>query len=304
MEGVTVRLLVVWKRTSDQQRYLVLYENDLFCPGYLSNFSIVGLPLIHLGYAYELSSRVIGIEALALTACSYDFMHNYLDDEAHTFTGPTSDSTNSNNPLAILDRIRHDNRFNNLPPDTDSLDFFTLFQQSERAVLEHWNAWKISEQGLTAQFEASQRTAVALLVATCASGPYNKMLARLLASSHAVRVLLPHLPGQSQISVVRQWWLLTVATYIGQARPEVDLSKIESVVVGDRDWVFVRAKALEGGRALDADSVQGRCPSSSLRNKLLILGISSTCVEGSSRHGGRPGSILPQVCSQARNLTK
>ena len=48
----------------------------------------LGHPLIHLGYAEEMSSRTIAIESLTLAACFYNDWHVYLDDPKYTKPAP------------------------------------------------------------------------------------------------------------------------------------------------------------------------------------------------------------------------
>ena len=36
-------------------------------------------PLIHIGYAFELDSQIVGIEALAMTAVCYNYLHEVID---------------------------------------------------------------------------------------------------------------------------------------------------------------------------------------------------------------------------------
>lgn len=77
-------------------------------------------------------------------------------------------------------------------------------------MLEHWNAWQVEDP--RAQFEESQKAAVALLVGTPRpggrEGKYDFFIVHLLTSSHAVRILLPLIPAKFQVPLVRQWWLL------------------------------------------------------------------------------------------------
>ena len=64
----------------------------------------VGHPLIHLGYAYELNSRTIAIEALALGACFYSSLHKYIDDPKYT----KPSHYQSTSLLEILRRVKDD----------------------------------------------------------------------------------------------------------------------------------------------------------------------------------------------------
>ncbi|OCK96919.1 uncharacterized protein K441DRAFT_656215 [Cenococcum geophilum 1.58] len=217
-----------------------------------SLISGLGHPLIHLGYAYELDSRTVAIEALALSTCFYNFLHKYLDDPS--YTKPSTFSSSS--PLDILHKVGQDKRLDGLfdHQGLDNLD--KLFAEHEDIVMEYWNAWGLPNP--KEQFEESQKTAVALLVATHHPGNENFdfFLVHLLTSSHAVRILLPIIPTQFHVALVRQWWLFTVAVYIAQLRPEIKMEKINEYDLKGRDWKFVVDKALNSKHSMDAHYVK------------------------------------------------
>ncbi|KAI9792491.1 MAG: hypothetical protein M1835_007857 [Candelina submexicana] len=252
-----------------QRAFLDFFEDELVLKGYdwrkvvaeflfegkepLINNVSVGHPLIHLGYAFELANREVAMEALAMTASSHNFLHKYLDDPS--YTKPSTYSSDS--PLEMLKRVYDDRRFNGLFGDHGAGNIKPLFDHHEAAVLEHWNAWKIEDP--TKQFEQSQQAAVAILVAThgACSGKYDFFLVHLLTTSHAVRILLPLIPEKFHVPVVRQWWLLTLAVYIAQLRPSINLKSIEEFELGGKDWKWVEKQAIDGKFATDAHYVKG-----------------------------------------------
>jgi len=212
----------------------------------------VGHPLIHLGYAYELSSRELAMEALGLATTSYNFLHKYLDDPQ--YSKPSTSNTSS--PLEILQRVHSDKRLDNLFDHRGASNIEPLFKDHEALVLEHWNAWQLSNP--KKQFEDSQYAAAALLVATHKPGSsYDFFVVHLLTTSHAVRILLPLIPAKFHVALVRQWWLLTLAVYIAQTRPEIKLDTITGYDTKGRDWKWVEKQAVEGKWALDAHYVKG-----------------------------------------------
>lgn len=225
-------------------------------------YNVVGHPLIHLGYAYELSSRELGIEALAMGSIAYNFLHKYLDDAS--YTKPSTYSTTS--PLEILHKIADDKRFDGLFDSRGSRNIETLFRDHENLVLEHWNAWTISDPNK--QFADSQEAAVALVVRTVKPGThaYDFFMVHILTTSHAVRILLPLIPRKFHISLVRQWWLLTIAVYVAQLRPKID-DDIE--VKPPQGWKYVEDKAINGPWATDAHYVKGKPPVCSFRTVLM-----------------------------------
>ncbi len=218
--------------------------------------SVVGHPLIHLGYAYELSSRDLAMEALAMAATSYNHLHKYLDDPSYTTPSPPNNPSKS--PLELLCRLQKDNRFDGVLRDPGPDNLQPLFRDHEALMLEYWNAWQISSDP-TQDFQASQRAAAALLVASRKAGgaPYDFFLVHVLTTSHAVRILLPLLPAKYHIPLVRQWWLLTLSVYIAQLRPEILLRSVGDYDLKGRGWGWMDGQAVGGKYALDAHYVKG-----------------------------------------------
>ncbi len=212
----------------------------------------MGHPLIHLGYAYELSSRELAMEALGLATTSYNFLHEYLDDPSYSKLSTYSNSS----PFEILQCVAGDKRFDKLFDHRGSSNLEPLFKDHEALVLEYWNSWRLPNP--KKQFEDSQHAAAALLVATHEPGSkYDFFQVHLLTTSHAVRILLPLIPAKFHVALVRQWWLLTLAVYIVQFRPEIKLNIITGYDPKGRGWEWVDKQAVEGKWALDAHYVKG-----------------------------------------------
>ncbi|KAK3694948.1 hypothetical protein B0T22DRAFT_453889 [Podospora appendiculata] len=210
----------------------------------------LGHPLIHLGYAYEFDNREIAMEALGLAATQYNFLHKYLDDPSYTSKSPLR----STSPTDLLDKVANDARFDGFFKDPGFDNVEPIFQEHEALILEYWNALDLTDP--VKQFQESQEAAVALLVATVKPGThaYNFFVVHLLTTSHAVRILLPFLPAKFHLSLVRQWWLLTLAVYIAELRPKIDPDYI-----GDpkgKSWNYVEYKALNSQWSTDAHYVK------------------------------------------------
>ncbi|EKD16228.1 uncharacterized protein L3040_009532 [Drepanopeziza brunnea f. sp. 'multigermtubi'] len=201
----------------------------------------LGHPLIHLAYAYELSSKEVGIEALAMSSCCYNYLHKYLDHPSYTIASTYSTTS----PLEILHKIHTDTRFDGLFEDRGASNIEIIFSQHESLVLEHWNAWTIIDPNK--QFRESQEAALALLVRTVEPGThaYDFFMVHLLTTSHAVRVLLPLIPKKFHIGLVRQWWLLAIAVYIAQLRPKIS-EDIEGKPEAGKGWKYVEEMAVTG----------------------------------------------------------
>ena len=193
------------------------------------------------------------MEALGIAATSYNYLHKYLD--VTSYTRNSTYSTNS--PIEILKRVAADKKFDGLFEHCGGNNINLLFQNHEGLILEHWNAWQISNP--TKQFEDSQRAAVALLAATQEGRPdrYDFFFVHLLTTSHAVRILLPEIPPRFHINVLRQWWLLTLAVYIAQLRPAIEQDSVLDYDHGQKNWSWIDKQALEGEWSMDAHYVKG-----------------------------------------------
>ncbi|KAF2756701.1 hypothetical protein EJ05DRAFT_512327 [Pseudovirgaria hyperparasitica] len=266
-----------------QRAFIDFFEDQLVLNGYdwhqlLSDFlfagpaplihemlvSGLGHPLIHLAYAYELSSSTLAIEALALGTCFYTPAHaKYLDDPAYT-QPPANPSAD---PLVILARVRTDARFDGLFDSRKPKNVDVVFEQAEEALLEHWNAWTWTAatdadagadvDGARGAFERAQRAAMGLLVASRTHGQrFDFFLCHLLTSSHAVRVLLGVVPARWHVVLVRQWWLFVLAVYVAQMRPGVEMERIAEVDVAGRGWGHVQKEALGSAWSADAHFVK------------------------------------------------
>ena len=212
----------------------------------------VGHPLIHLGYAYELSSRDIAMEALAHAATAHNYLHKYFDEPSYTMLGTHSTTS----LLNILERVTGDTRFDGLFEEAGYDNIDVLFKDHEDLVLEYWNMWTLPNP--KEQFEASQHLATCLLAATQRPGKnsYNFFLVHLLTTSHAVRIMLPVIPSKFHVSLVRQWWLLTLAVYIALLRPTITPGLIDDYDSGDRMWSWIDKQSVESSWALDAHYIK------------------------------------------------
>ncbi|KAL4897617.1 hypothetical protein BDV59DRAFT_168100 [Aspergillus ambiguus] len=236
-----------WKEVV--QNYLYSGRQPLFS----SLIADLGHPLIHLGYAFELSSREVAMEALALTATCYSDIHKYFDDPSYSQAHSSYSTTSL---FEILDKVRADKRFHGLFGTPGDHNMETLFREHEADLLHHWNAWEISNP--MEQFRETQEVAAALLTTTLSqpTQKYDFFLVHVLTTSHAVRILLPLIPGRFQLSLIRQWWLMTLAVYIGQLRPELDLDAVRNYELGGRDWTWTATKATKSEWATDAHYVK------------------------------------------------
>lgn len=188
-----------------------------------------------------------------MAATCYTPLHKYLDDPKYTRPSPYKDSS----PLSLLLRINADRRLDAVITEANPANDDLLLKDHESILLEYWNALQISNP--TKQFEDTQLAATALVVATHhENGPkYNFFMLHILTTSHAARILLPFIPPQHHIAFLRQWWLLTVLTYMSQNRPQINLDSVLNFDLQGKDWSWVDKQAIEGEYALDEHYVKG-----------------------------------------------
>lgn len=190
------------------------------------------------------------MEALGLAATCYSDLHKYLDDPQYA-RAETSYRTSS--PLEILSRVQNDRHFDNLFDAPGGDNMTVVFRDHEAQLLSHWNAWDISDP--TKQFQDTQEAAAALLLASGKTG-YDFFIVHLLTSSHAVRILLPLIPSEFHVALLRQWWLVTLAIYIAQLRPQIDIDSIKDYDLKGKSWAWIDNEAVVGSWSLDAHFVK------------------------------------------------
>ncbi|KAK7419034.1 hypothetical protein QQX98_003536 [Neonectria punicea] len=217
-------------------------ENHLYSgPELLLNGLSGGLghPFIHLAYGYEFDSKKVITEALSLGCTEYDQTHKYLD------SSPPDNSTYKTTSLAeTLEKLHNDNRFDDYSQDLGFANIFTLLSQCELEVLGHWNALVVEDA--TTQLTDWLQTAVALAVsAVNAEGGLDFYLAHVLTVGHALRILLPLMPEQHRIPVMKQYGLLTILIYLAQLRPSFGVDAIKSLRVDHASWDAIYRSTLE-----------------------------------------------------------
>ena len=224
----------------------------------------LGHPLIHLGYAYELNSREIAMEALGLAATCYDPQLSSLLHQ--TSPNPKPSTTDL---FEVFTRVHDDPAFKVFDtPDNGNLETILDTPALLNAVLSHYSSWDVTNP--TVQFEQSQKFAAALLIATSPSvggHGYDFFLVHLLTTSHAVRILLPFIPPKHHVDLVREWFLITLLIYVAQLCPmvrapstpdaaETSEHPVEKFELKGKGWDFVYKQALEGKHATDAHFVK------------------------------------------------
>lgn len=189
------------------------------------------------------------MEALGMASVCYNNIHKYLENPE---LSQAEASYHSTSLFDIIDKVRSDKKLDGLFVTPGDHNLEKLFESHEALLLDHWNAWNIENP--VEQFRESQELATALLVATHQNSTekYDFFFVHILTTSHAVRVLLPWIPAKFQIPLVRQWWLVTLAIFIAQKRPEINMDTIRDYDVKGKDWTWTAKQAVKGEQSTDS----------------------------------------------------
>jgi Questin oxidase-like len=220
----------------------------------------LGHPLIHLAYAYELDNKELAMEAVAVACLSADH------DIIRLINEPSPPTECTSNPLQLLVKLRDDDRFDSFKSkDTEAKMTATLLstEKYSDATLEYFHSWPqpASKRSLNHQFEDAVDAAITVVLTTHkpSKPAYDFFLLHVLTSAHAVRILLPIVPVEFQINLLRQWWLLAVVVYISQLRPLIKENYIDDFKLekGKDSWKWVEYEAVEGKWRNDSHFVKG-----------------------------------------------
>jgi hypothetical protein len=75
--------------------------------------------------------------------------------------------------------------------------------------------------------------------------------AHILTVAHALRVLWTYLPPKHMATVLKQYVLFVILTYVSQLRPDFGIEVLEEVTLDGRGWDWVINTALNSKWALD-----------------------------------------------------
>ncbi|KAF3481955.1 uncharacterized protein GIQ15_04714 [Arthroderma uncinatum] len=250
-----------------QRAYLDFFEDVLVNRGYdwnavvleylcsgdkpLINSLIAGFghPLIHLGFAFEISSREVAMEALAMISCCYDDMHKFFDEPSDIQRNMTQRYTTSS-LFEAFEEIRGDRRFDGIFTNPGGNNVEDIFKTHQTLLLEHWMAWDPKDMGPTEQFRMIQQFATTLIITRHAGKPHDFFFAHLLTTTHALRVVIPVIPAKFHLPLLRQWFLLAIAVYVAQLRPKIKINDVGRYAIGEKDWNWVDNQALTNEMAV------------------------------------------------------
>jgi hypothetical protein len=202
----------------------------------------LGHSLIHIGYAFELDSQVVGIEALTMTAIYYDYLHEVIDK----LQPPKSPSKSA---LEIFKNIHTDSQ---LPiydtPGADNNPEQTVKNCNDR-VFYHYNQWKINKENLEKSVEELFDLTVYIYGATHKPNEieFDFFLVHLLTSMHAIRIISSHIDNQDIFGhLLLQFFYFAIVIYISQLRPKIDEHLIHDYKIDEEknNWNYVIDRSL------------------------------------------------------------
>ncbi|CAF3853899.1 unnamed protein product [Rotaria sp. Silwood1] len=223
--------------------YRDFFHEQLTTKHPLINGVICGLahPLIHIGYAFELDSQIVGIEALAMTAVSYNYLHDIVDK----LKPPKSPSKSA---IEIFKDIRLDNRL----PSYDTSDVPTLEEIVKNytdSVLSHYNQWKMNKENIEKTIEELFDLAVYAYGATHKPNDieFGFVLLHLVTAMHAIRIIYPHINNQKTFEhILLAVFYFAIVVYVYQLRPEINEHLINDYKMDDEknNWNYVIERIL------------------------------------------------------------
>ena len=219
-----------------RKRFLDLLLEDKAQP--MINGVVCGLlhPLIHIGYALELDSRIVAIEALTQTAVCCTEHEEVINKLKLPKSGTKS-------ALEVLQDIRLDNRFSILD-ELATGNLGDIIVKLIDPILSHYDQWNINGNNLEEAIEELLDVSVYIYGATHKPDQieFDFFLLHLLTGMHAIRVTYPHLNDQQTAkNILMQFFFITCVVYIARLRPEINKKLIIDYEVDDAkdNWTYV-----------------------------------------------------------------
>jgi hypothetical protein len=226
----------------------------------------VAHPLIHIGYAFELDSQVVGADALGMTAVCYDYLHEVVDK----LKPPKSPSKTA---LEIFKNLHSDTQL----PIYDApgvINFEGTVKNYGDLILSYYNQWKINEENLEKTMEELFDLSVYLYGATHKPNEieFDFFILHLVTSMHAIRIIYSHINNKQIFEhLLLQFFYFGMIVYISQLRPEINEDFIHDYKIDNEknNWNYVidrtlNTKLIDDSHAVkviralrDADQVYG-----------------------------------------------
>lgn len=210
-----------WKNTV--KRYLV-DEHDCLVNGVYGGLTHA---IIHLGYAFEVDSAYLAVEALTLNATNY---------QSYDLKLPNVEKT-TNDLMELVEQMRNDEDLDGLY-ERPSQDGPTACLDRIPEKLAYYTARLHIEDPLSTLKDILQLGALALLATHKDDKPaYSFFLLHLLTSSQEVcEILLSEnsdevIPISLHHKIIQDLWTTVVIVYITQLRPRVKVERVENIEI-------------------------------------------------------------------------
>ncbi|CAF1905663.1 unnamed protein product [Rotaria magnacalcarata] len=209
--------------------------------------------LIHIGYALELDSPIVAIEALTMSAVCCDYLHEIVD----TLEPPKYPSKSA---IEIFKDIHLDNRF----PIYDTATIYNLesvIKNCTDLILFYYNQWNMNRENIEKTMEELFDLAVYIYGATHKPNEigFDFFLAHLLTAMHAVRMIRLHVDNQQVFEhIILQYFYFAIVLYVCQVRPEINEYFIDDYKVENekKNWDYVLDRLLNSTLMNDAHVVK------------------------------------------------
>ena len=193
-------------------------------------------PLIHIGYAFELDSQIVGVEALTMTAVCYNYLHEVVDQ----LKPPKFPSKSA---LEVFKNVRLDDR---LPiydmPGVDNIEL--TVKNYNHLVLSHYDQWNMNaKENIENLIEELFDLTVYVYGATHKPNhiEFDFFLLHLLTSMHAIRIIYSYIKNQQIFKhILLQFFYFSIVIYVSQIRPKIDEHLTDNYKVDhDKNWNYV-----------------------------------------------------------------
>lgn len=219
-------------------------------------------PLIHLGYAVETDSPLIGIEAIAMCGTEYSDFRSTLDAADVT----VKDSDKTTDPLEIITEIRNDKDLNGKIKAQRDYTVPKLIEYQQAKIAYYTQRLRVPDT-VDKTLVTSFMKAFALLLSTTqikGDPQYDFFLLHLLTSSHELFEIClsplgrKALPPETHKEALRLQWSQAVAMYINAKRPLVKPELLDEVEIESAAsaWRTIIDKALTGPQRFDSHYVK------------------------------------------------
>lgn len=214
-------------------------------------------PAIHLGYAVEVDSPEIAIEALAMICTEYLEIGSNVPTKSEQYI--------TNDPYEIIDRIRNDDTLNGKLSENVSLSTSENLKRFNAHVTQYTNELEFNDD-VKLMLDKFLHLATGIFAATYKDNEepvFDFFLLHLLTGTHSLAEILLT-PGEKLISqqhtqaLLRDLWIIYIVLYISGLRPLVKLERITKIEITSVEaaWNETINLALTGPHRFDSHYVK------------------------------------------------